>query len=280
MRPSDQDLVEIRAVLERQDSRTWEHYFACKDKLTDGIYVVRTRSGAWCLSIFRNVIEAENDLEIALNYQALARAEELPAVKRWVEATLSALEHGPSGVHKDNETTTHRSGMTLDGVRRFVSELAVQIQGKGNRWQAQAIPANTLHSQEDAGTVSSEANLLSPELLPVLKSMLENARAACAQSNREIVSKTKNKLFRFDSDEDFYSYVLALLKPMKCAITGLDLNASLTDPDLAPSLDRKDSNLHYEPGNLQVVARFVNRWKSDDSDQNFRRLLRLLPARH
>lgn len=51
---------------------------------------------------------------------------------------------------------------------------------------------------------------------------------------------------------------------------------TLANPDLSPSLDRIDSDAHHEAGNLQVVARFVNRWKSDDSDKNFRRLLALV----
>lgn len=42
------------------------------------------------------------------------------------------------------------------------------------------------------------------------------------------------------------------------------------------SLDRIDSNGHYEEGNLQVVCRFINRWKSDSDDAEFRRLVRLL----
>jgi len=38
-------------------------------------------------------------------------------------------------------------------------------------------------------------------------------------------------------------------------------------------LDRIDSSGHYELGNLQVVARFINFWKRDTEDFEFRRLL-------
>lgn len=42
------------------------------------------------------------------------------------------------------------------------------------------------------------------------------------------------------------------------------------------SLDRIDSSGHYSIGNLQVVCRFLNRWKNDGNDTEFRRLLALL----
>ncbi|MBK6360918.1 MAG: hypothetical protein IPH64_14510 [Comamonadaceae bacterium] len=58
----------------------------------------------------------------------------------------------------------------------------------------------------------------------------------------------------------------------------MKLDVSGGNPDLAPSLDRIDSSKHYEPGNLQVVARFINRWKSDDEQENFLRLLKLVKA--
>ena len=34
-----------------------------------------------------------------------------------------------------------------------------------------------------------------------------------------------------------------------------------------------DSDAHYAEGNLQIVCRFANRWKNNDQDSNFRRLI-------
>jgi hypothetical protein len=48
------------------------------------------------------------------------------------------------------------------------------------------------------------------------------------------------------------------------------------DIQLLCSLDRIDSAGHYEAGNLQVVCRFVNRWKGDEDDAEFRRLMGLV----
>jgi hypothetical protein len=49
-----------------------------------------------------------------------------------------------------------------------------------------------------------------------------------------------------------------------------------TDHQLLASLDRIDSNGHYAEGNLQVVCRFVNKWKSDLANAEFIRLLSLV----
>lgn len=47
-------------------------------------------------------------------------------------------------------------------------------------------------------------------------------------------------------------------------------------PCRRPSLDRIDSDGHYEAGNLQVVCRFINFWKGASDDEEFRRLLELV----
>ena len=88
----------------------------------------------------------------------------------------------------------------------------------------------------------------------------------------------KTNLLRLE-DEEAKRLLAALLDPGTCAVTNLALDFSGADPDLAPSLDRIDSNGHYEPDNVQVVAWFVNRWKSDDPQANFNRLLNLVARR-
>jgi hypothetical protein len=65
-----------------------------------------------------------------------------------------------------------------------------------------------------------------------------------------------------------------------CAITGipLQLDGEYDDKELLCSLDRIDSNGHYEAGNLQIVCRFINRWKSNSDDASFRRLVALIKS--
>lgn len=61
----------------------------------------------------------------------------------------------------------------------------------------------------------------------------------------------------------------------RCALSGIELElpGEVVDPDLKASPDRIDSDLGYTRGNIQIVCWFINRWKSDDTNSNFIRLL-------
>lgn len=111
--------------------------------------------------------------------------------------------------------------------------------------------------------------------------MAATAMATVSGANGQEVQRTlKNKEFRFSNEDAFQKYLEALLvaQDNTCAITSLPLqfDGEHTDVEMLCSLDRIDSGGHYEEGNLQVVCRFVNRWKSDSDDAEFRRLIRLL----
>lgn len=113
--------------------------------------------------------------------------------------------------------------------------------------------------------------------------MADTAKSTVAQSNGQQVLKTvKNKLNGFATDDEFKTYISQLISDQDgvCALTGLALqyDGAHDDSELLCSLDRIDSSGHYERGNLQVVCRFVNRWKSDGKDPEFRRLLGLVRA--
>ncbi len=66
----------------------------------------------------------------------------------------------------------------------------------------------------------------------------------------------------------------------RCALTGIQFatEGNTDDPEFYCSLDRIDSNGHYEPGKLQVVCRFINRWKGDDDNTKFKELLNYLSS--
>lgn len=111
--------------------------------------------------------------------------------------------------------------------------------------------------------------------------MVSTARATVAQANGQPVLRTvKVKENRFRNLVEFEAYISELLDEQEglCAITGIPLqyDGLASDPELKCSLDRIDSTGHYEPNNLQVVCCFVNRWKNDDIDANFRRLVTLV----
>lgn len=108
--------------------------------------------------------------------------------------------------------------------------------------------------------------------------MANQAEQTAKQSYGQTVERTvKNKDLKM-SKEALIAHLNELLFETgdRCAITGLSLQFEGFDDQLRPSLDRIDSNGHYEVGNLQVVARFINFWKRDTVDIEFRRLIALV----
>lgn len=106
--------------------------------------------------------------------------------------------------------------------------------------------------------------------------------AVSANGQEEIrVVKVKN-VVGFADEQELAAYVLELYDEQKgrCAISGIELqhDVGARDRELVCSLDRKDSAGHYERGNLQIVCCFVNRWKSDSSDEEFRRLFQMVQS--
>ena len=105
-------------------------------------------------------------------------------------------------------------------------------------------------------------------------------RTTQAANGQEETRTVKIKDFGFRDQIELCAYLeeLFALQEGLCALTGLSLrhHSSEVDEELVCSLDRIDSNGHYEPGNLQIVCRFANRWKSDSDNAGFIRLVQLL----
>lgn len=112
--------------------------------------------------------------------------------------------------------------------------------------------------------------------------MVATAFSTVASSNGQQFLRTvkeKNTNFHAPAME---KYVSALIDDQDglCAITGIRLqyDGEEDDTELLSSLDRIDSAGHYVAGNLQVVCRFINRWKGAAPDSEFRRLMTLVRA--
>lgn len=251
-------------------------------RLVDGVYIYdsASRKQKWVLSIYRNVKERANDLEIAIDVEALvdvadgdpARA---GAAWEWLERQKAELDHTAHRPHGGTENA-FRIGLKLDGAWAFLRRLQDERSGpdRARRWATDE-PLAT--SSIETGRGSNSASKVDLADAAIAR-MLASARGACAQSGKPQTTIAKTKLFRLDGEEA-RRMLAALLEPGTCAVTNLALDLSGADPDLAPSLDRIDSDGHYEPGNVQIVAWFVNRWKSDDSQANFERLLRLVSSK-
>lgn len=64
----------------------------------------------------------------------------------------------------------------------------------------------------------------------------------------------------------------------RCAITGLlfEFEGDGIDQNMRPSLDRIDSDGHYEASNMPLVCQFINFWKRATPDDEFRRLIQIV----
>ena len=114
--------------------------------------------------------------------------------------------------------------------------------------------------------------------------MANQAVATVGQSNgQETIRVVKNKNLGFPSKYELEQFILELLDQQEelCALSGLkmELREPCEDPQLLCSLDRIDSSGHYAPDNLQIVCRFLNRWKRDSENKEFIRLLDILRSR-
>ena len=96
-------------------------------------------------------------------------------------------------------------------------------------------------------------------------------------SNGQVIERiVKNKDAYFTEPElKEYLEELKASQDGLCAITGIPMqwDGEADDPQLLCSLDRIDSSGHYERGNLQLLCRFVNFWKNNSLDKEFRRLI-------
>lgn len=110
--------------------------------------------------------------------------------------------------------------------------------------------------------------------------MADTAWQTTRRANGQREERTiKNKDFGFADRKELETYLSALFEAQEglCAITGLSLQfRGGEDHQLCCSLDRIDSDGHYAPGNLQIVCKFINKWKSNQDDAEFRRLIEVV----
>jgi hypothetical protein len=155
------------------------------------------------------------------------------------------------------------------------------VSGDG-RTQSDAGASAVTPPQPAADSATSAPGEAAPQspVEATITMMIAHAKTAEGQSGEEVMSVRKGKEIRFAADADFRTHIAELLERQqgRCAITQLPLQllGDHEDEQLLASLDRIDSNGHYEALNLQLVCRFVNRWKRDDPDDKFRELMGLL----
>jgi hypothetical protein len=113
-------------------------------------------------------------------------------------------------------------------------------------------------------------------VIRIIKTVMETTSNANGQVVERIV-KSKDMLL---SEQELRELLeeLKVAQEGLCAITGIPMqcDGDSDDSQLLCSLDRIDSNGHYERSNLQLVCRFINFWKNNSNDREFRRLIEIV----
>ena len=253
----------------------------------------------WVGSVYWSENHPSNDVEIAFDLRRLAaRPGELEAARlgAWFRYTVTLLENEPANNHSGSHKGWFRAGFKFGNALEFFDRLKQQSDPLRHEHERWVVPETSddidIDGLDDLDTEESEPNaeLVPVQVLPVpedssIKHMIRMVRLACEASGLLTESINKTKHFAFPDDTALGHHIAQLLERQGrlCAITSLPLHfegVGSCDEHLLASLDRIDSSGHYEPGNLQIVCRFINRWKSDDSDDNFRRLIGLVRARN
>lgn len=112
--------------------------------------------------------------------------------------------------------------------------------------------------------------------------IVATVKGTVAGSNGQLVERNVKNKDLLMTDDELKKFIDELIDDQEgiCAVSEipLQLDGEETDKQLLCSLDRIDSAGHYEKGNLQLVCRFINKWKSADDDKEFRRLLTLVKS--
>lgn len=266
-------------------------------RLKYGIEVAKrgTKKLAWVGSVYWGQNHPSNDVEIAFDLRRLAARsgdQEAARLVAWFRHTVTLLQNEPPNNHSRDHDGCFRAGFKFEGALEFLGRLKQQSDPLRHEHERWVVPESS--DDIDIGgrdELDTEQTGRSIELMPAhvpsapedvsIQHMIRMARLACAASGQLSESINKTKHFSFPDDTALRHHIAHLLERQgrRCAITSLPLHfegVGLSDEHLLASLDRIDSSGHYEPGNLQIVCRFINRWKRDDSDDNFRRLIALV----
>jgi len=142
-------------------------------------------------------------------------------------------------------------------------------------------PLDFWHSQRLFSNKAAEAKRNPGRIFsPKEKSAADMANTmlgTVAQANGQVVERRVKEKTTSLGREECEALILRLMGEQqdRCALTDLPLGyvGECDDKEMLASLDRIDSAGHYTPDNVQIVCRFMNRWKRADDDQLTRRLI-------
>jgi hypothetical protein len=169
---------------------------------------------------------------------------------------------------------------------KLVLRLAFQLAGKPWGYLQSENAARQLRDEFDiiyipdkstSGTGAIDGiQTFSPEAAAadrMFRTMLKTVANANGQTVERVTKEKTTTLSESDWNE-LWPKILQRQKG-RCALTDLPLgfDTECADQEMLASLDRIDSDAHYTSENLQIVCRFMNRWKGADSNDLALRLI-------
>jgi len=128
-------------------------------------------------------------------------------------------------------------------------------------------------SPQDVGLLPASSNSSWEDHAKILaETILKTVRS----SGRSVTRNTKIKPTDMDKKE-LKELIEQRMKDQNylCKLTGIKMKNS-GDPNFYPSPDRIDSNRGYFRDNIQLVCRFANMWKSDQPNEDFLKLIKVI----
>lgn len=147
-------------------------------------------------------------------------------------------------------------------------------------------PLDPWHSQSlfagrEAEAKRSSGHIFSPRELAAAR-MTQTLLDTVAGANGQLIERRVKEKITTLSKTEWEELLRTKMGEQqdRCALTDLPLgyDNECDDREMLASLDRIDSAGHYTPDNVQLVCRFINRWKRADDDQLTRRLIGVLRA--
>jgi hypothetical protein len=253
------------------------------EQLLFGLYSSDADEG----STFENLSELTG-----AKYPLLAYIFFLKDIDRFMPIQPTGFDRAFKAMEIDFSTLRQCGWENYRAYNQLLSELCPAIASSANLKTVRLIDAHsfvwifaTLLKQEAEGGLAapsgkaSGGRLLSGRETSIIAMRL-SVENTVKNSNGQIVqTAVKNKELRMSS-EDLDKLLVELLdvQENRCALTGIQFNfhGPNADRNLLPSLDRINSDGHYETGNLQIVCQFINFWKGTGNNDDFKKLLILV----
>jgi hypothetical protein len=177
-----------------------------------------------------------------------------------------------------NMATLNRINTDSEYLRNLLLDLDTSYWETRSDWKTKAIEAGW-HSK-DRFAIKAARRLPASRpfvqettdfFLDEIRRMATTAVQTVAYANgQSVIAVVKAKDTTFNR-EQLEEEIASLLDEQKncCALTGFKFRTDVTNKHLRPSLDRKDSSLGYVAGNLQIVTRAANFFKSASDEQDW-----------